>query len=143
MGIRSASAGSGRRGCETSVLKVAGGCLRLSELGADSLRVSVKCEPELAEALHVARAVVIPGYLLNKRLEHRDHRRLAIRRDHPRDDRGLIRPGCEQAAARPIAALSAGTETPSHVQPQGCGPSWTRCFRALAELRLRAVTDRS
>jgi predicted DNA-binding protein (MmcQ/YjbR family) len=39
----------------------------LSQLGADSLRVSLKCEPELAEALRRAHAAVIPGYHLNKR----------------------------------------------------------------------------
>jgi predicted DNA-binding protein (MmcQ/YjbR family) len=39
----------------------------LSQLGAASLRVSLKCEPELAEALRGAYAAVIPGYHLNKR----------------------------------------------------------------------------
>ena len=39
----------------------------LSELGADSLRVSLKCEPELAEALRSAHPSVLPGYHLNKR----------------------------------------------------------------------------
>ena len=39
----------------------------LSQLGADSLRVSLKCEPELAVALRGAYAAVIPGYHLNKR----------------------------------------------------------------------------
>ncbi len=33
----------------------------------DSLRVSLKCEPELAEALRDAHAAVLPGYHLNKR----------------------------------------------------------------------------
>jgi predicted DNA-binding protein (MmcQ/YjbR family) len=41
--------------------------LALSQLGADSLRVSLKCEPQLAEALRGAHAAVIPGYHLNKR----------------------------------------------------------------------------
>jgi predicted DNA-binding protein (MmcQ/YjbR family) len=54
-------------GPETSVFKVAGKMFALSQLGADSLRVSLKCEPELAEALRVAHAAVIPGYHLNKR----------------------------------------------------------------------------
>ena len=54
-------------GPRTSVFKVAGKMFALSQLGADSLRVSVKCEPELARALREAYAAVIPGYHLNKR----------------------------------------------------------------------------
>ena len=54
-------------GPETSVFKVAGKMFALSQLGADSLRVSLKCEPELAESLRAAYAGVIPGYHLNKR----------------------------------------------------------------------------
>src|SRR3954449_688814 len=54
-------------GLETSVFKVAGKMFSLSQLGAASLRVSLKCEPELAEALRGAHAAVIPGYHLNKR----------------------------------------------------------------------------
>ena len=54
-------------GPSTSVFKVAGKMFALSELGADSLRVSVKCDPELAPALREAYPAVIPGYHLNKR----------------------------------------------------------------------------
>ena len=54
-------------GAETSVFKVAGRMFALSQLGADSLRVSLKCEPELARALRGAHAAVLPGYHLNKR----------------------------------------------------------------------------
>ena len=54
-------------GPKTSVFKVAGKMFALSQLGADSLRVSLKCEPELAEALRQAHAAVVPGYHLNKR----------------------------------------------------------------------------
>jgi predicted DNA-binding protein (MmcQ/YjbR family) len=54
-------------GPETSVFKVAGKIFALSQLGADSLRVSLKCEPGLAEALRAAHEAVIPGYHLNKR----------------------------------------------------------------------------
>ena len=54
-------------GPETSVFKVAGRMFALSQLDADSLRVSVKCEPELAQALRGAHAAVLPGYHLNKR----------------------------------------------------------------------------
>jgi predicted DNA-binding protein (MmcQ/YjbR family) len=41
--------------------------LALSQLAADSLRVGLKCEPELGEALREAHAAVLPGYDLNKR----------------------------------------------------------------------------
>jgi predicted DNA-binding protein (MmcQ/YjbR family) len=51
----------------TSVFKVAGKMFALSQLGADSLRVSLKCEPALAEALRETHVAVIPGYHLNKR----------------------------------------------------------------------------
>src|SRR5437762_6942138 len=54
-------------GPETSVFKVGGRMFALSQLVADSLRVSLKCEPELAEALRGAHAAVLPGYHLNKR----------------------------------------------------------------------------
>ena len=54
-------------GPRTSVFKVAGKMFALSQLGADSLRVSVKCEPGLAEALRGAHRAVLPGYHLNKR----------------------------------------------------------------------------
>ena len=54
-------------GAETSVFKVAGKMFALSQLGAESLRVSLKCDPELAEGLRGAHAAVLPGYHLNKR----------------------------------------------------------------------------
>jgi len=54
-------------GPNTSVFKVSGKMFALSQLGADSLRVSLKCDPELAEALRGAHAAVLPGYHLNKR----------------------------------------------------------------------------
>jgi predicted DNA-binding protein (MmcQ/YjbR family) len=54
-------------GSNTSVFKVAGKMFALSQLGADSLRVSIKCEPQLAQALREAHAEVLPGYHLNKR----------------------------------------------------------------------------
>ena len=54
-------------GPETSVFKVAGKMFALSQLGAGSLRVSLKCEPDLTQALRGAHATVIPGYHLNKR----------------------------------------------------------------------------
>jgi predicted DNA-binding protein (MmcQ/YjbR family) len=54
-------------GPETSVFKVAGKMFALAQLDAESLRVSLKCEPELAEALRDTHAAVLPGYHLNKR----------------------------------------------------------------------------
>jgi predicted DNA-binding protein (MmcQ/YjbR family) len=54
-------------GPRTSVFKVGGKMFALSQLGADPLRVSLKCEPALAEALREAHAAVIPGYHLNRR----------------------------------------------------------------------------
>ncbi|HUO71414.1 MAG TPA: MmcQ/YjbR family DNA-binding protein [Solirubrobacteraceae bacterium] len=54
-------------GPETSVYKVAGKIFALSRLGQRPLRVSVKCEPGLAEQLREAHAAVMPGYHLNKR----------------------------------------------------------------------------
>ena len=54
-------------GPATSVFKVGGKMFALSQLAAESLRVSLKCEPELAESLRGAHAAVIPGYHLNKR----------------------------------------------------------------------------
>jgi predicted DNA-binding protein (MmcQ/YjbR family) len=54
-------------GEQTSVFKVAGKMFALSQLQAQSLRVSLKCEPALAEALRAAHPAVLPGYHLNKR----------------------------------------------------------------------------
>jgi predicted DNA-binding protein (MmcQ/YjbR family) len=54
-------------GPNTSVFKVGGKMFALSQLGADELRISLKCEPALAEQLREAHAEVIPGYHLNKR----------------------------------------------------------------------------
>ena len=52
---------------ETSVFKVGGKMFALSRFGEESLRVSLKCEPRLAEALREAHPAVTPGYHLNKR----------------------------------------------------------------------------
>lgn len=54
-------------GERTSVFKVAGKIFALSPLASDPLNVSVKCEPELAEALRGAHEDIVPGYHLNKR----------------------------------------------------------------------------
>ena len=54
-------------GPENSVFKVAGKVFALSRLEGEPLRVSLKCEPGLAEQLREAHAAIIPGYHLNKR----------------------------------------------------------------------------
>jgi predicted DNA-binding protein (MmcQ/YjbR family) len=54
-------------GPENSVFKVAGKIFALSRLDGDPLRVSVKCDPPLAEELRAAHPAIIPGYHLNKR----------------------------------------------------------------------------
>ena len=54
-------------GPDTSAFKVAGKIFALSRLTEQPLRVSLKCDPPLAEQLRKAHAAVIPGYHLNKR----------------------------------------------------------------------------
>jgi predicted DNA-binding protein (MmcQ/YjbR family) len=54
-------------GPENSVFKVAGKMFALSRLDGEPLRVSLKCEPALAEQLREAHAAIAPGYHLNKR----------------------------------------------------------------------------
>jgi predicted DNA-binding protein (MmcQ/YjbR family) len=54
-------------GPETSVFKVEGKLFAISALGASPLKVSLKCEPDLAEQLRAAHAAIAPGYHLNKR----------------------------------------------------------------------------
>ncbi len=54
-------------GPDVSVFKVEGKMFALSAFRSESLRVSLKCEPALAEALREAHAEVLPGYHLNKR----------------------------------------------------------------------------
>jgi predicted DNA-binding protein (MmcQ/YjbR family) len=55
-------------GPETSVFKVEKKLFAISALGASPLKVSLKCEPELAEELRASYPdAVAPGYHLNKR----------------------------------------------------------------------------
>ena len=55
-------------GPQTTVFKVEGKLFALSALESEPpLRLSLKCEPELAEALRRDYEAVIPGYHLNKR----------------------------------------------------------------------------
>lgn len=50
----------------TSVFKVGGKIFAISALGSEPLKVSVKCDPDLAE-LRGSYESVVPGYHLNKR----------------------------------------------------------------------------
>jgi predicted DNA-binding protein (MmcQ/YjbR family) len=52
---------------ENSVFKVAGKIFAISRLDGRPLRVSVKCDPGLAEQLRASYAAITPGYHLNKR----------------------------------------------------------------------------
>jgi predicted DNA-binding protein (MmcQ/YjbR family) len=54
-------------GPEHSVFKVEGKLFAISALAASPLKVSVKCEPELAISLRATYPCVAPGYHLNKR----------------------------------------------------------------------------
>jgi len=54
-------------GPDTSAFKVATKIFALSRLSEHPLRVSLKCDPSLAEELRRAHEAVIPGYHLNKR----------------------------------------------------------------------------
>ena len=55
-------------GPENSVFKVSGKIFAISRLDREpSLRISLKCEPGLAEQLRVSHAAITPGYHLNKR----------------------------------------------------------------------------
>jgi predicted DNA-binding protein (MmcQ/YjbR family) len=54
-------------GPATSVFKVADKMFALSRLAEIPLRVSLKCEPQLAAQLRLAHRAVLPGYHLNKR----------------------------------------------------------------------------
>ncbi|MGI8305557.1 MmcQ/YjbR family DNA-binding protein [Saccharopolyspora hattusasensis] len=50
-----------------SVFKVSGKIFAISRLGGDPLKVSLKCEPELAVHLRAQHPAITPGYHLNKR----------------------------------------------------------------------------
>jgi predicted DNA-binding protein (MmcQ/YjbR family) len=54
-------------GPETTTFKVAGKIFALSALESAPLKISLKCEPELAEQLRVSYPAIVPGYHLNKR----------------------------------------------------------------------------
>ena len=50
-----------------TVFKAGGNIFAITRLEADPLRVSLKCEPELAQQLRVSYPSITPGYHLNKR----------------------------------------------------------------------------
>lgn len=54
-------------GQETSVFKVGGKIFALSQLDRVPLRVSLKCEPGLADQLRESHPAIVAGYHLNKR----------------------------------------------------------------------------
>jgi predicted DNA-binding protein (MmcQ/YjbR family) len=54
-------------GEQVSVFKVAGKMFALSDLDGLPLEISVKCDPDLAEALRTQHSAVRAGYHLNKR----------------------------------------------------------------------------
>jgi predicted DNA-binding protein (MmcQ/YjbR family) len=51
----------------TSVFKVAGKIFAITSLDDRPLKVSLKCEPAVAEQLRVSYPAIAPGYHLNKR----------------------------------------------------------------------------
>jgi predicted DNA-binding protein (MmcQ/YjbR family) len=56
------------RAPDVSTFKVGGKVFALSSLGAsEPLRVSLKCEPDIAVGLRAAHAAITPGYHLDKR----------------------------------------------------------------------------
>ena len=52
---------------EVSVFKAGGKIFAITRLSGDPLRVSVKCDPDLAVALRDTYPAITPGYHLNKR----------------------------------------------------------------------------
>lgn len=52
---------------ENSVFKVAGKIFALTRLRSRPLRISLKCDPELAVQLRAEHPAIVPGYHLNKR----------------------------------------------------------------------------
>jgi predicted DNA-binding protein (MmcQ/YjbR family) len=52
---------------EVTVFKVFGKIFAITRLASEPLRVSLKCEPELAEQLRATYPAIQPGYHLNKR----------------------------------------------------------------------------
>lgn len=89
-----------------SVFKVAGKLFALSALETVPLRVSLKCEPALAEQLREVHPEIVPGYHLNKR--HWNTVALdggladALVRDLVEDSYDLVVSGLSQARRRAL-----------------------------------------
>ncbi|MDP9468940.1 MAG: MmcQ/YjbR family DNA-binding protein [Chloroflexota bacterium] len=54
-------------GAEPDVYKVNGRIFAILSRGAEPIRISLKCDPDLAEALRRAYPAIVPGYHLSKR----------------------------------------------------------------------------
>ena len=54
-------------GEQVSVFKVGGKVFAITGLDGEPLEISLKCDPDLAEALRSQHAAIRPGYHLNKR----------------------------------------------------------------------------
>jgi predicted DNA-binding protein (MmcQ/YjbR family) len=97
---------------ETSVFKVAGKMFALTRLADRPLKVSLKCEPQLAEALRRAHPEVLPGYHLNKRhwntVDTAGSLPLRMVRDMIEDSYDLVVAGLP-AATRPALGWEAGS----------------------------------
>ena len=52
---------------EVTVFKVGGKIFAISALGGEPLKVSLKCEPDLAVRLRAEHPAIVPGWHLNKR----------------------------------------------------------------------------
>jgi predicted DNA-binding protein (MmcQ/YjbR family) len=52
---------------DVTVFKAGGKIFAITRLDGDPLRVSVKCDPDLAEQLRLTYPAITPGYHLNKR----------------------------------------------------------------------------
>ena len=117
---------------DLSVFKVAGKVFALSPLRQRPLRVSLKCEPALAEQLRDTYPSITPGYHPQQApLEHDRGRRQRVRPAGARHGRGLLRPGRRGAAeahpgrSRLAARLSASRARACRRAPSARRP-WSR-----------------
>src|SRR3954447_13499046 len=83
---------------EVTVFKAGGKIFAITRLAADPLRVSVKCDPDLAQSLRLTYPAITPGYHLNKRHWN------TIALDGSLDD-AMVRDLIEDSYALIVAAL--------------------------------------
>jgi predicted DNA-binding protein (MmcQ/YjbR family) len=113
-------------GPENSVFKVAGKMFALSALDRTPLEVSLKCEPELAQALRRSYDAIRPGYHLNKRhwntltLDGRLEDRLV--RDMIEDSYDLVVSALPARARRKLGWAPEHPEPPAHGSPPSARP---------------------